>query len=191
MSIYASVPPSGSSKDLIINQFTRVRDDSCDVEQRIRDASGPGVYQVTNLVPSQKAAMRVEIPNPTILGREGFGFNNRVIDDDSRLRTNQTQEGRFRAPLHMQSRPFATVPYMGRGRGQPDVESGLIYADWARIERPCGTVTETFFANQFTPLVPHLQHHVQNSANLITEDAAKGFVFGGIPTRQFVRDLNC
>jgi hypothetical protein len=190
MSVYASVPQSGPSGNLIINQFTRLRDDTCDVEQRIKDASGPGVYQVTNLVPSQRAAMRVEIPNPTLLGREGFGYNNRAIDDDSRLRTDQTQEGRFRAPLHMQGRPFATVPYMGRGRGQPDIESGLIYSDWARIERPCGTVTETFFSNQFTPLVPHLQHHIQNSANLITEDAAKGFIFGGIPTRQFIRDLN-
>jgi len=189
MSIYASVPPSGSSKDLIINQFTRVRDDTCDVEQRIRDTSGPGVYQVTNLVPSQKAALRVEIPNPTILGREGFGFNNRAIDDDSRLRTDQTQEGRFRAPLHMQSRPFATVPYMGRGRGQPDVESGLIYADWARIERPCGTVTETFFSNQFTPLVPHLARHIQAPENLVEEVAAKGWVRGGIPARIFCRDM--
>ena len=190
MSTYASVPQSGPSGNLIINQFTRLRDDNCDVEQRIKDASGPGVYQVPNLVPSPKAALRVEIPNPTMLGREGFGFNNRVIDDDSRLRTDQTQEGRFRAPLHRQGRPFATVPYMGRGRGQPDIESGLIYSDWARIERPCGTVTETFFSNQFTPLVPHLSFHIQNSANLIPEDAASGFMSSGVPTRQFIRDLN-
>jgi hypothetical protein len=187
--VYGTVPQAAPRGDLIVNEFTRLRDDTCDVEQRIKDASGPGVYQVTNLVPLQKDAMRVEIPNPTLLGREGFGFNNRAIDDDSRLRTNSTQEGRFRAPLHMQSRPFATVPYMGRGRGQPDIESGLIYADWARIERPCGTVTETFFANQFTPLVPHLQAHIQNSGNLIFEDAARGWS-RGIPTRQFVRDLN-
>jgi len=190
MSVYASVPQSGPSGNLIINQFTRLRDDTCDVEQRIKDASGPGVYQVTNLVPSQRAAMRVEIPNPTILGREGFGYNNRAIDDDSRLRTDQTQEGRFRAPLHMQGRPFATVPYMGRGRGQPDIESGLIYSDWARIERPCGTVTETFFSNQFTPLVPHLQAHIQSESNLIEEVAAKGWVRGGIPARLLTKDLN-
>ena len=190
MSTYAPVPQSGPSGNLTINQFTRLRDDTCDVEQRIRDASGPGVYQVTNLVPSQRSAMRVEIPNPTLLGREGFGFNNRAIDDDSRLRTDQTQEGRFRAPLHMQSRPFATVPYMGRGRGQPDIESGLIYSDWARIERPCGTVTETFFENQFTPLVPHLSHHIQNPSNLVEEVAAQGWVRGGIPCRQYVRSLN-
>jgi hypothetical protein len=90
----------------------------------------------------------------------------------------------------MQSRPFATVPYMGRGRGQPDIESGLIYSDWARIERPCGTVTETFFSNQFTPLVPHLSAHIQNPRNLVEEVAASGWVRGGIPCRQYVRSLN-
>lgn len=181
---------SASGRDFIINQFARVRDDSCDVEQRIRDSSGPGAYQVTNLVPKEKEVKRLEIPNPTLLGREGYGYNNRAIDDDSRLRTDPTLEGRFRAPLHMQSRPFATVPYMGRGRGQPDIESGLIYADWARIKRPCGTVSETFFSNQFVPLVPHLSSHIQNPSNLIPEVAARGFCRSGIPTRQFVRDLN-
>jgi hypothetical protein len=114
-----------------------------------------------------------------------------AIDADSRLRNDTTQEGRQRCPLHVQSRPFATVPYMGNGRGNPDVESSLIYSEWARIERPCGTVTETFFDGQFTPLVPHLAAHIQNPSNLIPEVAAAGWIRAGIPSRQFVRDLNC
>ena len=78
---------------------------------------------------------------------------------------------------------------MGKGIGQADIESSLIYSDWARISRPCGSVTETFFTNQFTPLLPHLAAHIQNPANLIPEVASSGFIFGGIPTRQFIRDL--
>lgn len=177
--------------EFAINSFTRVRDDGCEVAQQTRDSAGPGRYQVTNLVPPQAAAARVEYPNPTLLGREGFGLNNQRIDDDSRLRQEATQAGRQRCPLHPQSRPFATVPYMGNGRGNPDVESSLIYSEWARIERPCGTVTETFFDGQFTPLVPHLAAHIQNPANLIPEVAASGFLRSGVPSRQFIRDLNC
>jgi hypothetical protein len=174
---------------MVINSFTRLRDDACDVDQRMRDSAGPGAYTTRNLVPSAMTALRTEIPNPTLLGREGFGFNNRAMDEDSRLRINATQEGRFRAPLHVQSRPFATVPMMGRGKGEPDIESSLIYSDWARISRPCSGVTETFFANQFTPMIPHLAAHIQNPANLIPEVASSGFIFGGVPTRQFIRDL--
>ena len=60
--------------DLVINEFTRTWDDTCEVAQSIRDSAGPGVYQVTNLVPAQDAAAKVEYPNPTLLGREGLAI---------------------------------------------------------------------------------------------------------------------
>ncbi len=177
--------------DMQINSFTRMRDDGCEVLQQYQDSTGPGNYFVTNLVPAQEKAIATELPNPTLLGKEGFGYNNKEIDVDSKLRTNPTQEGRLRCPLHVQSRPFATVPYMGRGKLNSDVESGLIYSEFARVERPCGTVTETFFDGQFTPMIPHLAQHIQNPKNLIPEDAAQGWVRGGIPARTYVRDLQC
>jgi hypothetical protein len=174
-----------------VNEFTRARDDTCEVAQNIRTSAGPGRYNVTNLTPAQSAAARVEYVNPTILGREGFGYNNASIDADSRLRTDRENPTRQRCPLHLQARPFATVPYMGLGRGAPDIESSLLYPQWGRIERSCGTVTETFFEGQFTPLVPHLAAHVQNPSNLVPEAAASGWIRAGIPSRQYVRDLNC
>jgi hypothetical protein len=194
MATVAPFPRSGNNVkpgDMVINSFTRSWDDGCEVLQQYQDSTGPGSYQVTNLVPPQAKAQATEIPNPTLLGKEGFGYNNKEIDVDSKLRTNPTQEGRLRCPLHVQSRPFATVPYMGRGRLNPDVESGLIYSEFARVERPCGTVTETFFDGQFYPLVPHLAAHIQNPKNLIPEDAAKGWLRSGVPSRQFLRDLQC
>jgi len=189
----APFPRSGhvNPGDFVINSFTRMHDDGCEVAQQYEDSTGPGNYFTTNLTPQQRAAQQVELPNPTMLGREGFGYNNAAIDDDSRLRSNPVQEGRLRCPLHVQSRPFSTVPYMGRGRLNADVESGLIYSEFARVERPCGTVTETFFEGQFVPLVPHLAQHIQNPANLIPEVAANGWLRSGIPTRQYIRSLNC
>ena len=189
----APFPRSGDTVqpgDMLINSFTRMRDDGCEVLQQYQDSTGPGNYYVTNLVPAQEKAQATEIPNPTLLGKEGFGYNNKEIDVDSKLRTNPTQEGRLRCPLHVQSRPFATVPYMGRGKLNSDVESGLIYSEFARVDRPCGTVTETFFDGQFTPMIPHLAQHIQNPKNLIPEDAAQGWIRGGIPARSYVRDLN-
>lgn len=190
----APFPRSGDTVqpgDMLINSFTRMRDDGCEVLQQYQDSTGPGNYYVTNLVPAQEKAQATEIPNPTLLGKEGFGYNNKEIDVDSKLRTNPTQEGRLRCPLHVQSRPFATVPYMGRGKLNSDVESGLIYSEFARVDRPCGTVTETFFDGQFTPMIPHLAQHIQNPKNLIPEDAAQGWLRSGVPSRQYIRDINC
>jgi hypothetical protein len=186
--------PRGKTLDkgeFVINEFSRMNYDSCEILQNTTDSEGPGMYMVNNLVPKQAAAAKVEYVNPTLLGREGFGLNNAEIDQDSKLRNEATQAGRQRCPVHVQARPFTTVPFMGNGRGNPDIESSLIYSEFARVERPCGTVTETFFANQFTPLVPHLADHIQNPKNLVPEVAADGWIRGGIPSRQFIRDLNC
>ena len=177
--------------EFIVNEFSRMNYDSCEILQDTRDSEGPGTYMTNNLVPKQAAVAKIEYDNPTLLGREGFGLNNAEVDDDSKLRNESIQAGRQRCPVHVQARPFATVPYMGNGRGNPDIESSLIYSEFARVERPCGTVTETFFANQFVPLVPHLAEHIQNPKNLVPEAAADGWIRGGIPSRQFVRDLNC
>lgn len=177
--------------EFIINEFSRKNYDSCEIVQNTTDSEGPGTYMTYNLVPKQSAAAKIEYVNPTLLGREGFGLNNAEVDEDSKLRNEAIQAGRQKCPVHVQARPFATVPYMGNGRGNPDVESSLIYSEFARVERPCGTVTETFFENQFTPLVPHLAKHIQNPSNLVPEMAADGWIRGGIPSRQFVRDLNC
>jgi hypothetical protein len=193
MASTAPFPRSGYSGpgEFVINSFTRVHDDGCEVAQQHKDSVGPGAYNVTNLTPAQKKAQSVELPNPTLLGREGFGFNNREIDNDSRLRANPVQEGRQRCPLHVQSRPFASVPYMGRGRLNADVESGLIYSEFARVDRACGTTSETFLDGQFVPLVPHLAKHIQNPANLIPEVASPGWIRGGLPVKSYMQDLNC
>lgn len=173
-----------------INAFTRTLNDQCEISQHIRDSSGPGNYMTNNLVPKSSDATNLATNVPTLLGREGYGYNNAHIDTDSRLRNDMTQAGRNKCPLHVQSRPFASVPFMGNGRGNPDIESALLYSDFSRIERPCGTVTETFLEGQFTPLVPHLAAHIQNPTNLLPEDAAAGWIRSGIPSRQYMRDIN-
>jgi len=180
-----------AANDLIVNQFTRAHDDSCEVAQNLNDSAGPGNYQVTNLVPQEESTANVAYPNPTILGREGYGYNNKQIDDDSRLRNNTIQAGRQRCPLHVQARPFTTVPFMGNGRGNADIESSILYPEFARTERPCNTISETFLDGQFVPLVPHLSQHIQNPSNLIPEVAVAGWIRGGIPSRSFMRDLDC
>jgi len=80
---------------------------------------------------------------------------------------------------------------MGRGRGNQELESKLQQSEFVRTGRECGTVSETFFESQFVPLIQHLQVNVQNPKNLVPEVAAAGWIRGGIPSRQYVRDLNC
>jgi hypothetical protein len=174
-----------------VNGFTRERDDVCSYNNEYRESVGPGRYAVTNLVPNRATTVPQALSNPTVIAAEGYGIDQTDIDSDSVLRNNPTLEGRSRCPLRVQSRPFATVPFMGRGRGNQELESRLQQSEFVRTGKECGTVTETFFESQFTPLIPHLQANVQNPRNLVPEVAAAGWIHGGIPSRQYVRDLNC
>jgi hypothetical protein len=122
--------------------------------------------------------------------REGFGLNNASIDSDSVLR-NQPEFKSNRCLIRAQARPFLSVPYMGGGRGNPDVESLLLHSEQVREGKECGTITEMGFDGVFTPMIPNLKENIQNANNLITEDASPGWIRGGLPSRAYIRDVNC
>ena len=128
------------------------------------------------------------LDNPTVIAKDGYGLLAKNIDTDSILRNHAVQENSQRCPIHPQSRPFLTVPYMGKGRGEPVLEARLQQSEFVRTGKDCMTVTDKPFTNQFTPLQPHVEKNIQNPVHLIPEVAAAGWVHGGIPSRQYVRD---
>jgi hypothetical protein len=80
---------------------------------------------------------------------------------------------------------------MGTGRGNADVESMLIHSEQVRQGKECGTVTEQAFDGVFEPLIKPVRENIQKPEHLVTEVAAKGWIRGGIPSRQYLRDVNC
>jgi hypothetical protein len=176
-----------------INQFTRVRDDPCDQTVQNRESVAPGSYQLTNLVPSNASALRTATQQVAVPAAAGYGWSASHIDVDSVLRNHAVQTNSPHCPLRarVQARPFATVPYMGRGKGEADLESKLQFGQFVRQGKECGTVSDTFFENQFTPMIPYVAQNVQNPVHLIPEVASAGWVRAGIPSRQWVRDQNC
>jgi hypothetical protein len=115
-----------------INQFTRVHDDRCGVDSFYRQSVGPGFWATTNLVPNAATVIPQALDNPTIIAKEGYGLLPKNIDNDSILRNHAVQENRQRCPIHPQARPFVTVPYMGRGRGEPVLEAKLQQSEFVR-----------------------------------------------------------
>ena len=122
--------------------------------------------------------------------REGFGSNNRQIDAESVLKL-QSEFKNNRCLIRQQARPFLTVPYMGTGRGNADVESLLIHPEQVRQGKECGSITEQGFDGVFEPLIKPVKENIQNPQHLVPEVAANGWIRGGIPSRAYVRDVNC
>lgn len=176
-----------------IQQFTRVHDDPCDQTVQNRESAAPGAYLVTNLVPAASTAYATAYQQPAVPAASGYGWSASAIDVDSVLRNHAMQTNSPHCPVRgrVQARPFVSVPFMGRGRGEAELESRLQMSEFVRQGRECGTVTDTFFEQQFTPLIPYVAANVQNPVHLIPEVAASGWVRAGVPSRQWVRDMNC
>ena len=173
-----------------INRLTKTRDDACGIDQYYKQSIGPGSYTTTNLVPDAKKVNPLSVQEYLLYPREGYGLNNAAIDSDSVLR-NQPEFKNNRCLIRAQARPFLGVPYMGGGRGNADVESLLLHSEQIRMGKECGTVTEQQFDGVYTPMIPNLRDNIQNPNNLITEDASPGWIRGGLPSRSYIRDVNC
>jgi hypothetical protein len=173
-----------------INRMTHTKDDACGIDQYFTQSVGPGRYATTNLVPSAKEVNPLAVNEFMLYPREGYGMNNAFIDSDSVLR-NQPEFKNNKCIIRAQARPFLSVPYMGGGRGNADVETLLLHAEQVRQGKECGTVTETQFDGVFTPMIPNLKENIQKPNNLITEDASPGWIRGGLPSRAYIRDVNC
>jgi hypothetical protein len=178
------------SAQFALNRLTHPRDDTCGLESYYAQSVGPGNYMTTNLVPKASGVNPVSVGQLSIYPREGFGLNNAAIDADSMLR-NQPVFNSHKCNIRAQARPFMTVPFMGNGKGNADVESRLLHSEQVRLGKECGTVTEQFFDQQYTPQIPLLKKYIQNPKNLIEEVAAPGWVRGGVNSKNLVKDLNC
>ena len=173
-----------------INRLTKTRDDLCGIQQYYTQSLGPGKYTTMNLVPDARKVNPLASEQQLMYPREGYGLNNAKVDADSMLR-NESSFKSNRCQIRAQARPFLTVPFMGGGRGNTDVESALLHSEQVKQMKECGTVTEQTFTGLYTPLVQSLSENIQNPKNLIQESAAAGWMRGGIPSRAYMRDINC
>jgi hypothetical protein len=179
-----------TSTRMQLNRLTHTRDDACGIASYFHQSVGPGAYATTNLVPDARKVNPLAVEQLLVYPREGFGVNNKSIDADSILR-NQPEWKNNRMFIRPQARPFLGVPFMGGGRGNPDVESLLTHSEQVRQGKECGTVTEQQFDGVFEPQIKMVKEHVQNPKHLVPEVAANGWIRGGIPTREYIRDTNC
>jgi len=173
-----------------INRLTHTRDDACGIASYYSQSVGPGRYNVTNLVPDARRVNPMSIDNLIMYPREGFGANNTEIDSESYLK-NQPEFKNNRCLIRNQARPFLTIPFMGTGRGNADVESMLLHSEQVREGKECGSIAEQGFDGVFEPLIKPVRQNIQDPKHLVTESAAAGWVRGGIPSIQYLRDVNC
>lgn len=174
--------------------LTRLGDDQCYVSERSKQNSQYGSYNTTNYFAQncgleQPLQFATSMPNVFVnggFGNSGAGGCN--INSDSKLKIGTIQTN-SKCRISLLTRPFATVPYLGRGPSDPILESRVQQGDFITNKKSCNTTTEQSHIDyRHYPLIPSLKATVTNPHNLVEGVAADGWIQGGLPTRELIRD---
>ena len=176
------------------DNLSRIGNDICTSTQRDILNKGHSNYIMKNeylKYCGMKQPIEFATQQPNIFFKGGVGSNvgggGCVVDDNSNLMIGTIQTNP-KCRISLYQRPFLTVPYLGRGPSKPELESELQQGDRVSNKKSCNTVTEMPFLRETTPLIPSLEETIQNPHNLVEGVAAEGWIRGGLPTRDLVRD---
>ena len=118
----------------------------------------------------------------------GSGLNRNVIDVDSLL-TLKTDNERPLEKLQLFQRPFATVPYLGRGSCNPTIESQLQQGEMISDRKSVSNVSEKSHSEYFLySSDSKLSDRVKDTKYTVEESALDGWVRGGIASRELSND---
>lgn len=178
--------------DYKFNNLTRIGNDGCGVTARDTQNSAIGSYNTTNYFLNwcgmkNPISFATQQPNMFYKGGHG-GLGGCTINENSKLTIGALQT-HPKSKISLQQRPFNTVPYLGRGPPRPILESRIQQGAMVNDMKSCKTITETSYGNyDRVPLVPKLAATIQNPHNLVEGVAAPGWIRGGLPSRDLVRD---
>jgi len=173
-----------------LNNTSRIGDDECDKSQENIQNSNYSQYMLTNYSPECPISNAIDFAtsqlNVNYKGSHQVGLGGCNIDDNSDLLLNDITRSPCRISLFQ--RPFATVPYLGRGKSNPLLEAQLQQGDQNLNKKSINPSSEICYMKYSnTPLLQPLKETIANPNNLIEDNAAKGWIRGGVPSRELTR----
>jgi hypothetical protein len=177
--------------DYTFDKTTRIGDDQCDLSQQNIQNAQAATYMLDNYRPACPMSSAIDFatsqPNVNFTGSHQVGINGCNIDQNSELSMSALSRPKCRISLF--ERPFATVPFLGRGKSNPVLESQIQQGDIANNRKSVNPSSEVcYMGYSNTPMIPSLQATVTNPANLVEGVAAEGWIRGGLPSRELTRD---
>jgi hypothetical protein len=182
-----------TTSDYKFYSLSRIGDDSCAMSQRNVQNVEAGTYMLQNYFSADcdmRNGLSLALSQPSInfTGAHQVGAGGCNIDNNSHLLIDQGQN-RPKCRISLYQRPFATVPYLGRGPCLPELESQLQQGDRQSGKKSVLQTTEqSHIPYSVTPMVPSLAKTVTNPANLVEGVAMDGWVRGGLPSREMAKN---
>ena len=173
--------------------MSRIGLDQCNISQTDIQNVASCNYQTQNYFASDcsmKNPIALATSQPGVMYNGGYnsGAGGCNIDANSQLLIGSIQT-HPRSHIDLFQRPFATVPYLGRGSVNPVMEAQIQQGEQIVNKRSINNLSEkSYIKYHQTPLLPAVQQKIKNSN--IESDAAQGWVRGGVPSRELTRDVD-
>jgi len=165
------------------NNLGNIGNDVTDQTQKNLHNTRFANYMLSNFVNENTSNSHIEFATaqPVMMFGEK-GMSSKVVDIDSKMLYNEEQNQRPLEKLVLAPRPFVTVPYLGRGSVDPDMESKLQQGEMVSDKKSIATVMEKPFNTDYNLKLfdTDMQTRVDNGSNIIN---TPGWVLGGAPTR--------
>jgi hypothetical protein len=174
--------------DFKFNNTGRIGYDTTDNTQRNTQNSKYSSYNVssfyTDKISDTQMNFVTSFPTLNVQGTAlGVGIGNNGIDVDSQLLINSTQE-RPLEKLQFFQRPFATIPYLGRGSCDPALELQILQGEMVSDKKSVSTIMDkSFMKYTIHPENEKMEEHTKDASNKVEEVAMNGWIRGGISTR--------
>ena len=179
--------------DFTFNTMGRMGSDSCSQDINSIENAQACSYLLQNYFTSDcnmSKAKQLATTQPGIIysGSMGSDMCGSNIDDSSKLLIGSIQTAP-KARIDLFQRPFATVPFLGRGAVDPILESQIQQGEAITNKRSVTQLTEkSHLKYRTTPMIPEIKDNIQNPNNLIESSASQGWIRGGVPSRELTRD---
>jgi hypothetical protein len=179
--------------DFTFNGLSRIGNDSCSLDQNSIQNSSASSYILQNYFAqdcNMSVAKKLATTQPGINYSGGFGLGagGCNVDESSKLLIGGIQTNP-KARIDLFGRPFATVPFLGRGSVDPILEAQIQQGESITNKRSVTRLTEkSHLKYHTTPLIPEVKQNIQNPNQMIEGLASEGWIRGGVPSRELTRD---
>jgi hypothetical protein len=151
-----------------------------------------GNYTVANYFSEVNNGSQINFATqqPTLMINARNGVSSDLIDNYSYI-MNNTESERPLEKLSLNQRPFLTVPYLGKGYGDPTLESQLQQGQMVADKKSVATISEKSYMDYSSyPMMDDLKNRIGNPSYSIEEYAMDGWVRGGSCAREVTSDSN-
>ena len=175
------------------DNISRIGNDNCCIDQKSIQNIGYCNYTLQNYFASDcsmKKPIDLATTQPGIFYNGGFnvGAGGCNIDESSKLQIGTIQT-HPKCRIDLFQRPFATVPFLGKGSVNPIIESQIQQGELNTNKRTITNLSEkSYIKYHNTPLLPTVKDRLTNPVYSVEGVASSGWVRGGVPSRELTRD---